>query len=68
MKADQAADQLDELSGQIKQGTARVPDHLGLQAECVIDEASGELKQAYGNLKGAVKSTDKSIRSDFNDG
>ncbi len=64
MEADQAADQLDELNGQIKHECARASDDLGLQAECVIDEVNGKLKEAYGNLKGAVKGTD---RSDFND-
>ena len=37
-----------------------------LEAEGVIDEVKGKLKQAYGDMKDTIKSADKKAGSDVN--
>jgi uncharacterized protein YjbJ (UPF0337 family) len=38
-----------------------------LQGEGVVDETKGKVKQGYGDVKDAIKRTDKQAGSDVND-
>jgi uncharacterized protein YjbJ (UPF0337 family) len=67
LEKEQITGKVDELKGKVKQGIGKATDDPGLQAEGVVDEAKGKVKQAYGDVKGAIKRTDKGVGSDVND-
>jgi uncharacterized protein YjbJ (UPF0337 family) len=66
MEKEQVTGKVDELKGKVKQGIGKATDNPNLQAEGLVDEAKGKVKQAYGDLKNAVKSTDKKAGADVN--
>jgi uncharacterized protein YjbJ (UPF0337 family) len=66
MEKENVTGKLDELKGKAKQGVGNATDDLNLKGEGVIDEAKGKLKQAYGDLKGAIKHSDKEAGSEVN--
>jgi uncharacterized protein YjbJ (UPF0337 family) len=67
MEKEHVTGKKDELKGKVKQGIGKATDDPGLQGEGVLDETKGKLKQAYGDLKGAIKHSDKKAGSDVND-
>jgi uncharacterized protein YjbJ (UPF0337 family) len=67
MEKENVTGKADELKGKLKQGVGKATDNPRLQGEGVLDEAKGKVKQAYGDLKGAIKRSDKKAGSDVND-
>ena len=67
MEKEQVAGKIDKLKGKVKQGIGRATDDPALQGEGALDEAKGNIKQTYGNVKDAIKQTDKKAGSDVND-
>ena len=67
MEKEQVTGEIDRLKGKVKQGIGRATDDPALQGEGALDEAKGNIKQTYGNVKGAIKQTDKKAGSDVND-
>jgi uncharacterized protein YjbJ (UPF0337 family) len=66
MEKEQVTGKVDELKGKAKQAVAGVTGNSDLQAEGVIDEGKGKVKQAYGDVKDAIKSTDRQTGTDIN--
>ena len=58
---------MDELKGKAKQGVGKATNNPNLQGEGDVDETKGKVKQGYGDVKDAVKRTDKKAGSDVND-
>jgi uncharacterized protein YjbJ (UPF0337 family) len=67
MEKEQVTGKVDELKGKVKQGIGKATDDPGLQGEGVLDETKGKLKQAYGNVKEAIKDSDKAAGTDVNE-
>jgi uncharacterized protein YjbJ (UPF0337 family) len=67
MEKEQVTGKVDELKGKVKQGVGRATNNPNLQGEGVVDEAKGKVKQGYGDVKDAIKRTDKDAGSDVND-
>ena len=67
MEKEHVTGKVDEMKGKVKQGVGKASDDPGLQGEGLLDEAKGKVKQAYGDLKQAIKSSDKAAGSDVND-
>jgi len=67
MEKEQVTGKVDELKGKVKQGIGKATNNPNLQGEGVVDEAKGKVKQTYGDIKNAIKSTDKKAGSDVND-
>ncbi len=67
MEKEQATGKVDELKGKTKQAVAGVTGDSDLHAEGVVDEGKGKIKQAYGDLKDAIKETDRRAGTDLND-
>jgi uncharacterized protein YjbJ (UPF0337 family) len=66
MEKEQVTGKVDELKGKTKQAVAGVTGDSNLQTEGVIDEGKGKVKQAYGDLKDAIKGTDRDAGTDIN--
>lgn len=66
MEKEHVTGKVDELKGKAKQGIGKATDNPGLQGEGVIDEVKGKVKQAYGDVKDAIKDSDKQAGSDIN--
>ena len=66
MEKEQVTGKVDELKGKTKQAVAGVTGNPNLHDEGVLDEGKGKLKQAYGDLKDAIKSTDRKAGTDIN--
>jgi uncharacterized protein YjbJ (UPF0337 family) len=67
MEKEQVTGKVDELKGKAKQAVAGATGNHELQAEGVVDEGKGKVKQAYGDLKDAIKGTDRQTGTDIND-
>jgi uncharacterized protein YjbJ (UPF0337 family) len=67
MEKEQVTGEIDRLKGKVKQGIGRATDDPALQGEAALDEAKGTIKKTYGNVKDAIKQTDKKAGSDVND-
>lgn len=65
MEKEHITGKVDELKGKAKQGIGQTTDDPGLQGEGMLDEAKGKLKQVYGDVKDAIKGTDKAAGSDI---
>ena len=65
MEKEHVTGKIDELKGKGKQGIGKATDDPGLQGEGMMDEAKGKVKQAYGDVKDAIKGTDKSAGTDI---
>jgi uncharacterized protein YjbJ (UPF0337 family) len=66
MEKEHITGKVDELKGKAKQGVGKATDDPGLQGEGILDETKGKVKQAYGDLKDAIKSSDKEAGADIN--
>jgi uncharacterized protein YjbJ (UPF0337 family) len=66
MEKEHITGKVDELKGKAKQGIGQATDDPGLQGEGVLDETKGKLKQAYGDLKEAIKGSDKAAGTEVN--
>lgn len=67
MEKEHVTGKMDELKGKMKQGAGRATNNPNLQGEGVVDETTGKVKQGYGDIKDAIKRTDKQSGSDVND-
>jgi uncharacterized protein YjbJ (UPF0337 family) len=67
MEKEQVTGKLDELKGKAKQGIGNATDDPGLQSEGLADKVKGKTKQAYGDVKEAIKDSDKQAGSDVDD-
>lgn len=65
MEKEQVTGKVDEVKGKAKQAAANVTNDPGLHGEGVVDEAKGKVKQAYGDVKDAIKSTDRAAGTDI---
>jgi len=59
MEKEHITGKIDELKGRGKQAVGNATDDPSLQGEGLLDEAKGKVKQAYGDVKGAIKDSDK---------
>lgn len=66
MEKEQVTGKMDELKGKAKQGVGGATGDHELQGEGLLDEAKGKVKQAYGDVKQAIKDSDKEADSDVN--
>jgi uncharacterized protein YjbJ (UPF0337 family) len=66
MEKEHVTGKVDELKGKAKQGIGKATDDPELQGEGVLDETKGKLKQAYGDLKDAIKGSDKEAGTEVN--
>ena len=48
-----------DLGGKIKEGLGKLTDDPQLESEGNLDQAKGKARQAWGNLKDAVKGDDR---------
>lgn len=67
MEKEHITGKVDELKGKAKQGIGQATNNPGLHDEGVVDEVKGKVKQTYGDIKDAIKGTDKAAGSDIND-
>ena len=66
MEKEQVTGKIDELKGKAKQGVGQATGNPGLHDEGVLDEVKGKVKQTFGDVKDAIKGTDKAVGSDIN--
>jgi len=66
MEKEQVTGKIDELKGKTKQAVAGATGNSNLHDEGVFDEGKGKVKQAYGDLKDAIKGTDRDAGTDIN--
>ena len=66
MEKEHVTGKADEVKGKVKQGVGRATNDGGLEAEGVVDEVKGKVKQAFGDVKKAVKDSDKQAGSEVN--
>ena len=66
MEKEHVTGKVDELKGKVKQGVGNATNDPGLQTEGTMDEVKGKVKQAYGDVKDAVKGSDRAAGSDIN--
>ncbi len=64
MEKEHVTGKVDEAKGKAKQGIGKATDDPGLQGEGVVDEAKGKVKQTYGDIKEAIKDSDKAAGSE----
>ena len=65
MEKEHVTGKVDELKGKAKQGIGKATDDTELQGEGVVDEVKGKVKQAYGDVKEAIKDSDKKAGADI---
>ncbi len=64
MEKEHVTGKVDEVKGKAKQGIGKATDDPGLQGEGMVDEAKGKVKQTYGDIKEAIKDSDKAAGSE----
>jgi len=67
MEKEQISGKADKLKGKMKQGIGKATNNPNLQGEGVVDETKGKVKEAYGDVKSAIKHPDKKAGSDVDD-
>ncbi|MFL6415374.1 MAG: CsbD family protein [Bryobacteraceae bacterium] len=66
MEKEQVTGKVDELKGKAKEAVGGATGNPDLHDEGVVDEGKGKLKQAYGDVKDAIKGTDRQAGTDIN--
>lgn len=67
MEKEQVNGKLDELKGRAKQAVAGVTGNPNLHDEGVGDELKGKAEKIWGDVKDAIKTTDRRAGTDVND-
>ena len=66
MEKEQVTVKVDQLKGKLKQRVGKATNDPRLQHEGSADRFKGKMKQAYGDVKDAIKRSDKKAGTDIN--